>query len=66
MLLVRLINFLRRGLLFIFGRGDDGDDDDDDDDNTMLLLCRELLLFSESLDNDLIRCGGDIGDWLLG
>ena len=62
-MLVRLNNFLRRGLLFIFGRGDDGDDDD----NTMLLLqCRELLLFSESLDNDLIRCGGDIGDWLLG
>ncbi len=60
MLLVRLNNFLRRGLLFVFGRGDD-------DDDTMLLLCRELFLFSESLDNDLIRCGGDIiGDWLLG
>ena len=61
MLLVRLNNFLRRGLLFIFGRGDDGDDDT----AIILLLCRELLLFSESLDNDLIRCGGDIGDWLL-
>ena len=63
MLLVRLNIFLRRGLLFIFGRGDDGDDDD----TILLLLCRELLLFSESLDNDLIRrCGGDNGDWLLG